>query len=125
MSLLATLAHPWRCHMQQEAPEELAAGIGRDWAESQQDGCRQAAGSATREDGILTHTPEAIDAWGSTLRTRFHGHPMAVCLERNNGPMVSALRTDDLLGLFPLQPLTLARYREAFPPSRATDDPPD
>ena len=39
--------------------------------------------------------------------------------------MVSALRTDDSLVLFPLQPLTLARYRAAFPPSRATDDPTD
>ena len=111
--------------MPQEAPEALAAGLGLAWAESQQEGGRQAAGSATPEDGILTHTPAAIDAWGSTLRTRFHGHPMAVCLERHNGPMVSAWRTDDLLGLLPLQPLTLARYREAFPPSRAQDDPTD
>jgi transposase len=73
----------------------------------------------------LEHTPEAIDAWGTTLRTRFHGQPVAVCLARDKGPLVSALRTYDFLVLFPINPLTLARYREAFTPSRAKDDPTD
>jgi len=111
--------------MQQEAHEAFAAFIGLDWAESKHDVCLQAAGSAKRAYCILTHTPEAIDAWVSTLRTRCNGHPIAVCLELNTGPMVSALRTDDFLVLFPINPLTLARYREAFTPSRATDDPTD
>jgi transposase len=35
------------------------------------------------------------------------------------------LRTYDFLVLFPINPLMLARYREAFTPSRAQDDPPD
>src|SRR5712692_10243277 len=125
MSLLATLAHAWRCHMKQEAHEEFAAFIGLDWADSKHDVCLQAAGSAKREYFILTHTPEAIDAWVSTLRTRFNGHPIAVCLELNKGPIVSALRQYDFLVLFPINPLTLARYREAFTPSRAKDDPTD
>jgi len=111
--------------MKQEAPEEFAAFIGLDWADSKHDVCLQAAGSAKREYFILTHTPEAIDAWVSTLRTRCNGHPIAVCLELNNGPIVSALRTYDFLVLFPINPLTLARYREAFTPSRAKDAPTD
>jgi len=111
--------------MQQEAHEEFAAFIGLDWADSSHDVCLQAAGSATREYCILTHAPEAIDVWVSTLRTRCNGHPIAVCLELNNGPIVSALRTYDFLVLFPINPLTLARYREAFTPSRAKDAPTD
>ena len=39
-----------------------------------------------------THRPEAIDPWGQSLRTRLHGQPVAVCLARNKGPIVSALR---------------------------------
>jgi transposase len=35
------------------------------------------------------------------------------------------LRKYDFLVLFPINPLTLARYREAFTPSRAKDDPTD
>jgi transposase len=35
------------------------------------------------------------------------------------------LRKYNFLVLFPINPLTLARYREAFTPSRAKDDPTD
>src|ERR1700752_391797 len=85
----------------------FAAFVGLDWAEAQHDVCLQTASSATCEYFQLEHTPEAI------------------CLELNNGPLVSALRKYDFLVLFPINPLTLARYREAFTPSRAKDDPTD
>src|ERR687887_281727 len=107
------------------SPNTFAAFVGIDWADATQDGCLQAAGAAKRECFQLEHTPEAIDAWGTTLRTRFNGHPVAVCLELDKGPLVSALRTDDFLVLFPIHPLTLARDREACPLSRANDDPTD
>jgi transposase len=74
---------------------------------------------------VLEHRPEAIDAWVQTWRTRFNGQPVAVCLELHKGPIVSALRTYDFLVLFPVNPLTLAKYRAAFTPSRAKDDPTD
>ena len=54
--------------------------------------CLQAAGTARRECGGLEHSPEAIAVWVHTLRTRCNGQPIAVCLERKQGPMVSALR---------------------------------
>jgi transposase len=105
--------------------DTFAAFVGIDWADAKHDGCLQPAGSAQREYFQLEHTPEAIDAWVTTLRTRFHGQPVAICLELNKGPLVSALRKYDFLVLFPINPLTLARYREAFTPSRAKDDPTD
>src|SRR4029453_14951387 len=105
--------------------DTFAAFIGIDWADAKHDGCLQPAGSAQRECFQLEHTPEAIDAWVTKPRPRFPGHLVAVCLERTKGPLVFALRTYDFLILFPLNPLTLARYREAFTPSRATDDPTD
>ena len=79
--------------MTQTSPDTFAACIGIDWADATHDGCFQAAGPAKRACCQLAHTPEAIDAWVTTLRIRFHGHPMAVCLERTQGPLVSALRT--------------------------------
>jgi len=78
--------------------------VGIDWADAKHDVCLQAAGSATRECFQLEHTPEAIDAWVTTLRTRFNGQPVAVCLELNKGPLVFALRKYDFLILFPPQP---------------------
>lgn len=111
--------------MTPNATDTFAAFVGIDWADAKHDVCLQAAGSATRECFQLEHTPEAIDAWVTTLRTRCNGQPVAVCLELNKGPLVFALRKYDFLILFPLNPLTLARYREAFTPSRAKDDPTD
>ena len=50
---------------------------------------------------------------------------MAVGLERTQGPSVSARRTEDGLGLFPVHPLTVAQDRAVLPPSRAKDAPTD
>src|SRR5262245_48562859 len=111
--------------MTQVSHEACVAFVGLAWADATHDGCLQAAGSAQREYCQLEHTPEAIDAWVTTLRRRFNCHPVAIGLELTKGPIVSALRTDDLLVLFPITPLTLARYHEAFTPSRAKDDPTD
>jgi len=111
--------------MKPQVSEAFAAFVGLDWADAKHDVCLQAAGTAPREFLSLEHSPEAINTWVQTLRTRFHGQPVAVCLELNKGPIVSALRNYDCLVLFPVNPLTVAKYREAFTPSRAKDDPTD
>jgi transposase len=111
--------------MKPQVPEAFAAFVGLDWADAKHDICLQVAGSTRREFLRLAHRPEVIDAWVCTLRTRFKGQPLAVCLELNKGPIVSALQNYDFLVLFPVNPLTVAKYREAFTPSRAKDDPTD
>jgi transposase len=111
--------------MTPQAPEAFAAFVGLDWADAKHDICLQVAGAPRREFLRLEHRPDVIDAWGCTLRTRFNGHPLAVCLELTKGPMVSALQTYDFLVLFPVNPLTVATYRDACTPSRAQDDPTD
>lgn len=50
---------------------------------------------------------------------------MAVCLEQSRGPLIFALLKYDFLLLYPVNPKTVARYREAFSPSGAKDDPTD
>ena len=82
--------------------DTFAAFVGIAWADATHDGCLQTAGSATRAYFQLEHTPEAIDAWVTTLRTRFSGQPVAICLELTKGPIVSALRKYDFLVLFPI-----------------------
>ena len=66
--------------MKPQAPAAFAAFGGLDWADATHDMCLQAAGTERREFLVLAHRPEAIDAWGQTLRTRFHGPP------RRGGP---------------------------------------
>jgi Transposase len=107
------------------AYEAFAAFVGLDWADATHEGCLQAAGSTKRECLSREHTPEASDAWVRMLRTRFNGQPVAIGLERAKGPLVSALRQYAFRVLFPITPLTLARYRAACTPRRAKDDPTD
>jgi Transposase IS116/IS110/IS902 family/Transposase len=105
--------------------EQCAAFIGIDWADAQHAICLPAAGSEQRACRVLDHQPDTSNAGGSPWRTRFQGQPRALCLERHKGPLVSARRQPDVLVLFPVKPLTLARYREACTPSQAQDDPTD
>ena len=113
--------------MQQHMPhaDDFAAFVGLDWADAKHDICLQTADADSREFHVIQHKPEAIDEWVRTLRQRFQGKPIAIALELDKGPIVAALQKYDGLVLFPINPLTLARYREAFTTSRAKDDPSD
>ena len=111
--------------MKPETYEACAAFIGLDWAEATHAGGLHAAGSEHREHVSLAHTPEAIDAWVGSLHKRCEGKPIAIGLALNQGPIVFALRTYPCCVLVPVNPLTLARYRDACTPSRAKDDPTD
>ncbi|MEO7852047.1 MAG: IS110 family transposase [Rubrivivax sp.] len=102
----------------------FTAFIGIDWADTKHDICLQGAGSDKREFDRIEHKVDAIDKWALSMRQRFGG-PIAVALELAKGPIVYALQKYDLFVLFPINPATLAKYREAFKPSRAKDDPTD
>ena len=84
----------------------------------------QAAAGGAREFACISSQPEGIKAWAQALYRRFGG-PIAVALELCKGPIVSALQKYDFMVLYPINPLQLARYREAFTPSGAKDDPSD
>ena len=102
----------------------FTAFIGIDWADAKHDICIQAAGDKRREFCRLAHKVEAIDDWAQSLYRRFGG-PIAVALELSKGPVVYALQKYDFFVIFPVNPSTLAKYREAFTPSGAKDDPTD
>lgn len=104
---------------------EYAAFVGFDWADKKHDICLVDAATGKKEFSIIKHTPQALQEWASCLRQRFHGCQVAVALEQSRGPLIFALMKYDFLTLYPINPSTLARYREAFSPSRAKDDPTD
>ena len=111
--------------MNLQSISSFTAFVGIDWADRKHDFCLQAAGSNQREFGTMDHSPEVIAKWAYSLRDRFNGGPIAICLELSKGPIVSALQRYDFITLFPVHPATLAKYREAFVPSGAKDDPTD
>ena len=100
-----------------------AAFVGIDWADAEHAVC-------LLEEDAVEHTtvPQeaaALDAWVTGLRQRFGDRPVAVCLEQSRGALLYALLKYNGLVLFPLNPKQLARYREAFGPSGAKNDPGD
>jgi len=103
----------------------LAAAIGIDWAEDHHDVALQAAGTDRVEEFRLEHTPEAIAQWLAQLAARFAGRPIGIAIETSRGPLVHALLDAPFLILYPINPRSVRRFREAFCPNGAKDDRPD
>ena len=103
----------------------LAALIGLDWGDQRHDIALQVADTATVETSRLDHTPAAIAAWLATLAERFQGAPIGIALETSRGAIVHALLEAPFIVLYPIQPRSLKRFREAFSPNGAKDDTPD
>ena len=103
---------------------EFTAFVGLDWADAKHDICVQAADCEAREFDRFPHRVAAIEEWAHAMQQRFGGR-IAVALELSKGPIVYALQKYDFFVLFPINPSMLARYRQAFKPSRAKDDPSD
>jgi transposase len=103
----------------------FAAFIGIDWANDKHDLCLVDCSTGLKEFHTVTHKPEALDQFLFQLRARFAGQLIAVALEQARGPLIFALLKYDFLLLYPVHTSTLAKYREAFSPSRAKDDPKD
>ena len=103
---------------------DFTAVIGIDWADKKHDVCVQATGSDKRQFSIIPHQVDKIDEWAQSMYMR-HGGQMAVALELAKGPIVSALQKYNFFVIYPINPTTLAKYRQAFNPSGAKDDPTD
>jgi transposase len=110
--------------MGSDSQQAFTAFVGIDWADAKHDICVQVAASSRREFTCIAHEPAQVEAWACSLRERF-GAPVAVAVELTKGPIVYALQKHDFIVLFPINPSTLARYRQAFRPSGAKDDPSD
>jgi transposase len=104
---------------------EYAALIGMDWASEKHDVWCWDAATGENDHRVVDHTPEALAEWLGELQARYPGQRVAVCLEQSRGALIYALMGQAFLALYPINPKTLARYREAFSPSRAKDDPSD
>jgi transposase len=104
---------------------QYAAYLGIDWADKKHDLCLVDAATGHKTKHVLAHTPQAIAAYFTNLHAQYPGQLIAVALEQSRGPLLFALLQYDFLVLYPLNPTTLAKYREAFTPSRAKDDPTD
>ena len=80
----------------------------------------------TRDGQRAAHTldtaPEAIWEWLADLRQQHPDARVALCLEQPAVHLVAFLETYAWITLYPINPITLQKYRETFVTSRAKDD---
>ena len=106
----------------QELSDAVVVGI--DWADANHVVCLiEPDGRSWIE--TLQQSPEAIDEWVAELGRRFPGQTIAVALEQIQGALFHDLMKYELLVLSLINPMQLARYREALYPSDSKDDPAD
>lgn len=73
---------------------------------------------------MIKNTPEFLECWLNELHSEVGGN-IAVAVELTRGPIVYLLQKYPFITVFPIHALSLARYRQAFAPSGAKDDPTD
>ncbi|CNC47974.1 Transposase [Yersinia enterocolitica] len=105
------------------ATNQFAAHVGLDWSDKKHDVCVQFK-NGERVFHVIEHTAEALDVWLTELHQKVKGR-IAIALELKKGPVVYALQKYPFITVFPVHALSLARYRQAFSPSGAKDDPQD
>jgi transposase len=111
--------------MAKQNEETIAAYIGLDWADAEHEVTMLVVETGEVESGKIKQESEALADWVQGLRERFSGRKVAIAIEQRKGALIYALMCYDFLILYPVNPKTLARYREAFNTSGAKSDPGD
>src|SRR6266478_3094484 len=70
----------------------------------------------------LASSPENLRQWLLDLRQRHPKASVAICLEQPAGHLIPFLETYNWITLYPINPISLQKYRETFVTSRAKDD---
>jgi transposase len=105
--------------------DNFAALIGIDWADKKHDICEHPNNTDKYHYSIIKCKPEALHEWAMSLKKRYPNQQIAVACELKKGPLIYALAKYNHITLFTINPSTVAKYRKAFTPSGAKDDPTD
>ena len=109
--------------METEPVPGFALVIGLDRADQKVDLCQLGASQAASGCSTVSTSPEALLNWFETLRKDHPFGRIGLCLEAPAGNLLAFFATHaPWLELYPVNPLTLKRFRETFVLSRANDD---
>ena len=79
-------------------------------------------GTGTAQKQTVAASPEALQDWLAQLRQQYPQGRVAVCLEQPAANLILFLETCSWITLYPINPITLQKFRETFVTSRAKDD---
>ncbi len=108
--------------MTTENKDRYAGYVGFDWADQKHVIKVMGADSNEVESEELEQRPEKLAEWAGKMRERFRGGKIAIAIEQTRGSVVYHLMQYDFIELFPINPKTLAKYREAFNVNKASCD---
>ena len=101
-------------------PQDLIIGLDR--SDKEADLCLIDTRSLQRVSFTIDTSPEALWEWLLQLRQQHPQARVALCLEQPAGHLISFLEAYEWITLFPINPITLQKFRETFVTSRAKDD---
>ena len=78
--------------------------------------------SHQEHSSVLSTDPAALQTWAADLRERFPKHRAAVVFEQPANNLIGFLSRYDWITLYPINPISLQKFRETFVVSRANDD---
>jgi len=110
--------------MSDQKENEFAAWVGWDWADQSHE-IRLLTATGEIERSTIAQSPNGLHDWVQKQQKRFEGRKVGIAIEQSRGPVVYALMAYEFLILYPINPKTLAKFREALRPSKAKDDPTD
>jgi len=105
--------------------EQAAVIIGLDWADRTHVCCVYAADATRLQTLEVKAQPEAFGAWLEAVEQAHPGGRIVVAIERPDGAAVQMMRARARWVVVPVNPVVLHRFRQAFTPSGAKDDPGD
>lgn len=108
-----------------EIVPKYALFIAIDWADKMHDVCVLTPDTQQRTHYEVEQSANALHAWLQDLRQRVPGQTIAIALEQTTGALINFLLEFDWIDVYPVNPVTLSRYRKALHVSGAKDDPTD
>ena len=96
--------------------------IGLDRSDKKADLCLIDTRSLQRVSATIDTSPEALWEWLLLLRQQYPEARVALCLEQPAGHLIAFLEAYEWITLYPINPITLQKFRETFVTSRAKDD---
>jgi len=104
------------------SPHPFDLVIGLDRSDKKADLCLITTATGQRRSAIIDTAPEALWEWLLELRQHHPQARVGLCLEQPAVHLIAFLEVYDWITLYPINPITLQKYREAFVTSRAKDD---
>jgi hypothetical protein len=105
--------------------EQVSVVIGLDWADRTHVCCLVGRDGVARQTVEVGASAEVFGLWLESVEQRYPEGKILVAIERSEGAVVEMLLSRRRFAVVPVNPVVLHRFRQAFAPSGAKNDPGD